>query len=81
MPRSYFHIHDGMSLPDKEGVELPDLEEAKDEAIKLAAEVLRDRYAGVVWNGTSWRLDVTDGSEQALLVWNFFASEPNQQPP
>jgi hypothetical protein len=83
MPRYYFHIHDGMSLPDKEGTEIADLDAAKAEAIKLAAGVLRNGCADVFWNGTPWRLDVTDCPEPdapAFVVLNFFATEPNRQP-
>jgi two-component sensor histidine kinase len=43
MPRYFFDFNDTENtLPDDEGVELADLEAAKDEAVRALAEITRD---------------------------------------
>ena len=43
MPRFFFDIHDGETFtPDRQGVELEDLEAAKDEAKKALPNLVRD---------------------------------------
>ena len=42
MPRFFFDIHDGENFkPDRQGVELEDLEAAKDEAKKTLSEIVK----------------------------------------
>ena len=36
MPRYHFNVHDGVSLPDRDGVELPNLPAARKEAVRYA---------------------------------------------
>jgi len=36
MPRFYFHLRDDLDVPDDEGVDLPDLEAARAEAVRCA---------------------------------------------
>ena len=52
MPRFYFHIRDA---PDQEGTELPDIERARQEAICIAGELLRDGIGKVIWDEKPWR--------------------------
>ena len=47
MPRYFFHVRDGVDLPDTEGFELPDLEAAQAEAIGTCGEMLRGLKGGV----------------------------------
>lgn len=55
MPRFYFHIKDGEKLiQDREGVEMPGVSAAFDEANKAAREILAERVR---------RGDVVDGHE------------------
>jgi hypothetical protein len=43
MPRFFFDIHDGENFtPDRQGVELEDLEAAKDEAKKALPDIMKD---------------------------------------
>ncbi len=74
MPRYFFHVYDGSSSPDLDGTELADLYTAQAEAIRTSGEILRDMGAKF-WNGTEWKLEVTDESDQVLFVLRFSAEE------
>lgn len=59
MTRYFFHLEDGVSLPDREGTELPDLDAARVQAVKHFGELLRlepERF----WQGEEWTMTVTD---------------------
>jgi hypothetical protein len=57
MPHYHFNVHDGVSMPDLEGLDFTDLAAAKREAVTLAGDLnpksLEDH---------DWRIDVTDGT-------------------
>lgn len=74
MPRYFFHVTDGYSTRDDEGTELPDIYTAQDQAIRTSGELLRD-MGGEFWNGTEWKLEVTDEQGQTLLTLRFSAEE------
>jgi hypothetical protein len=59
MPRYFFNVVDGVSLPDPDGVELPDLRTARIEAIRFSAQCLSEA-ADSFWDSEEWRLNVTD---------------------
>ena len=65
MPRFFFHHTDGGFDPDNEGTELPDLATARVEAVRYAAEVVRDR-PDEVWSGETFRIEVSD--EHGMLL-------------
>ena len=67
MPRYFFHIADGDdAFIDNEGTEFPNLDAGRDEAVRTSAEMLRDGEVGpALWNGTPWRLWVTDHPSEA----------------
>ena len=70
MPRCFFHVRNGTILIDTEGTELPDLETARIEAVKLAGEMLKD-VAETFWSGEFWDLTVTDARDLVLFTLNF----------
>ena len=74
MPRYFFHVTDGHSERDTEGTELPDIYTAQDQAIRTSGELLRD-MGGEFWNGTEWKLEVTDEQGRILLTLRFSAEE------
>lgn len=74
MPRYFFHILDGTSLCDHEGMELPNLYTARSMAIRTSGEILRD-MGERFWDGTEWRLEVTDEGGQVLFVLQFLAEK------
>jgi len=60
MTRYFFHMQDGEAVVDDEqGLELPDLNAAREEAIRTCAEMLRDMPPAIK-NGDPFRLWVTD---------------------
>jgi hypothetical protein len=60
MSRYFFHIHDGGSVIDDFGLELPDLEDARIAAVALSSEILSDETVGPFWDGHCYRVEVTD---------------------
>jgi hypothetical protein len=40
VPRFFFNLHDGVHVPDSEGVVLPDLEAARKEALRGARDIM-----------------------------------------
>lgn len=65
MPRFYFHRTDGAFDPDDEGTEFPDLATARSEAIRFAAETVKDNPEEV-WAGDAFRVEVSD--EEGMLL-------------
>jgi hypothetical protein len=76
MPHYFFHVRDGGTTIDSEGVELPDQISAREEAIRTCGEMLREMPASV-WSGIPWSLWVTneaDGAGERLFTLNVFAT-------
>ncbi|TXM59590.1 hypothetical protein FV226_26060 [Methylobacterium sp. WL12] len=70
MQRYYFNIHDGQDSWDTEGTVLPDIRAARIEAIRYAAEVLRDE-ASRLENGEAWQMDVLSDRGLSLFRIDF----------
>jgi hypothetical protein len=78
MPRFYFHIEDDITHIDHIGVELHDVEAARDEAVRAAGQILRNGAAKSLWSGKPWRMWVTlspFAAEEPVLVLRFSAEE------
>jgi hypothetical protein len=60
MPQFYFHVEDGETVLDETGVELRAA--AQDEALYASGEAIKDGVCAAtsLWNGTPWRMWVTD---------------------
>jgi Domain of unknown function (DUF6894) len=63
MPLYFFHVDDGNTFLDDEGVEFPDLKTARQEAVRACGEMLRDYVSPKLWDGKPWRLWVTDNPD------------------
>jgi hypothetical protein len=65
MPRYYFHLENGHVLLDDAGLELPDITAAQNEALRASSDIFKSGPRAFVslWNGTSWRMWVTDTPE------------------
>lgn len=74
MPRYFFHIFDGVPKPDLEGYEYPDIYVAQAEAIRMSGEIMRD-LGSQFWDGSEWRLEVTDADGRKLFSIRFSAEE------
>lgn len=74
MPRYFFDVQDGASIPDEDGTELTSLVEVRKAAVELAGSLLKDD-AESFWKGDSWRIDVSDESRTLLFALHFHAVE------
>jgi hypothetical protein len=74
MPRYFFHVIDGYTARDTDGTDLPDIYAAQEQALYMSGEILRD-MGGKFWNGTEWKLEVTDEHGQMLFALRFSAEE------
>ena len=79
MPRFFFHVHDGVSVPDPEGTELSGIFEAQAEAVRLSGELLRE-IGREFWDGGLWKVEVTDQTGRALFTLTFTAVEHTAPP-
>ena len=59
MPLYFFHVRNGSTTLDSEGVEFPDIDSARREAVCTCGEILRE-VPTAIWNGDTLRLWVTD---------------------
>ena len=64
MARYYFDINDGTELLDVEGLEIPDLNRARAEAIRAAGEMIRDLPGK--FDGQEWVMQVKDQSKRPV---------------
>ena len=72
--RYYFNIKDGSTMLDEEGIELNDMNDVKDEAIKSSADMLKGLHADHFWSGEPWVLWVSDqpnGGGNTVLTLTF----------
>lgn len=67
MPRFHFHIEDGTTLRDPEGLELRDIPAAQVEAALHFAELLKSRREEI-WTDRALKLTVTDDRDLTLFV-------------
>jgi hypothetical protein len=74
VPRYFFHIQDGKDIPDREGIVLAGLAEARNQAIVAAGEMIRSD-GHTVWNGSAWRMDVTDEAGNSVFTLRFSADD------
>lgn len=56
--------------PDVEGIEMPNISDARVQAVKFAAQMLLDR-PDIAWLGDEYRVEVTD--ENQLVLFTFIA--------
>ena len=71
MPRFYFHVRDGREFIDDEGLELPGLDEAREQAVISAGEAIRD-LGKRFWNsGEEWHMEVSDEIGETVCSLTF----------
>jgi hypothetical protein len=72
--RYYFHMRDGESLFDEEGMELSSLAAVREEAALSSVDMLRGPRRAHFWSGEPWMLWVTDqpnGGGNTVLAITF----------
>jgi hypothetical protein len=72
MPLYYFHIRDGTDIIDDEGSELAGPDQARQQAITTAGELLRDKGKGF-WGGEEWTMKVVDEAGDTVCSLKFTA--------
>jgi hypothetical protein len=72
MPRFFYNFKDGQTFLDREGIELPGLDEARTQAVVASGEALRDHAKGF-WGGEEWRMWVTDETGATVCALRFSA--------
>jgi len=65
--RYFFNEIGGQLKPDDAGLEFPSIEAARVEAVRYAAEVLRERPT-LIWAGEDFRVEVTDERHLTLFT-------------
>jgi hypothetical protein len=78
MPRYFFHVHDGGSVLDDVGIELPDISAARTAAIELSGEILRSEAVGAFSDHLCWEVEVSDSPElggRPLFVLQFSVTQ------
>jgi hypothetical protein len=63
MRRYYFHFEDGYTQLDDTGTDFPDIGAVRNAAITNSGEILRDGANQKLWDGTPWRMWVTDQAD------------------
>ena len=59
MPRYFFHLQDDILSLDEQGIEFPDVNTAREEAVRACGEIIRE-IPVTIRRGGEWRLWVTD---------------------
>ncbi|TPI12462.1 hypothetical protein FJW06_17030 [Mesorhizobium sp. B4-1-3] len=77
MTRFYFHVDNGTFTPDPDGVDLPDLDAARVEAVRAAGEMINDNKQSFWQHMTPWIMNVTDDANRLLFTLQFAAKIPS----
>jgi len=72
MPLYHFHAENGRCFLDPDGLELPDVEAAKREAVQFMVDSLRDDTR-LLWDTRSYRVIVTDEADMTLFTLDLSA--------
>jgi len=75
--RYYFHLKDGETTLDDEGMELSNLDGVKNEALQTSHNLLKGVYGEKFWTCEPWLLWVTDqpnGGGNTVLSLTFSSS-------
>ncbi|PBB83582.1 hypothetical protein [Mesorhizobium sp. WSM3876] len=77
MPIYHFHVDNGEFNPDADGVELPDVNAARVEAVRAAGEMINDNKEAFWQHAAPWIMHVTDGENHLLFTLQFGAKIPS----
>jgi hypothetical protein len=71
MPRYFFNIHDGKHIIDREGTELPDIAQARSDAVDLAGRTIAEMGDDFWTDEAEWRMEVADETGKVLFELRF----------
>ena len=74
MPRYFFHVTDHIVYRDQIGTIYPDIYAAQAAAIRASGERLQD-LGSQFFDGTEWKMEVTDESGRNLFTLRFSVEE------
>jgi hypothetical protein len=80
VPRFFFHVSDGRDYPDLQGTVLASLSDVRVEAVRFAADLLKDN-ARRFWEGEEWSMRVADDQDLTLFTLMFVAVDAAIIPP
>lgn len=69
MSRYFFHVFDGKAILDTVGIELPNLEAARREAVESSGGMLAHHSEN--WRGGAWRMVVADEAGTIVFSTSF----------
>lgn len=72
MPRYFFDIKDGTDFHDLQGSEWADLAAVRVEAVRFAAEILKEMPERF-WNSEEWTMAISDFNRKPLFTLKFLA--------
>lgn len=67
MPHFYFHTENGERFADEDGIDLPDEDAARAEAVKVMGEILTHR-APTFWHTGVFKVIVMDAEQNPVVV-------------
>ncbi len=70
MPRYHFNVSNGVSSVDKQGIDLPDIQAARSEALSIVETIVAEAAQRPNY-GDKWRMEVTDHAGQPLFRFDF----------
>ena len=70
MPRYFFNVVGAADDPDDEGIELPNISDARSACVRAAGEYLRE-HPEIVWSGDEFRIETRNAS--GLILFTFIA--------
>jgi hypothetical protein len=79
VPRYFFNIKKDNHPPDTVGLELSDVAEARQEAVRLLGEDLKD-HPNEFWNDEEWQIAVSDPSGLILFTLHCAAMDSSAAP-
>jgi hypothetical protein len=77
MPIYHFHVDNGEFNPDRDGIDLPDLDAARMEAVRAAGEIINESNRSFWEHMTPWMMNVTDDENRLLFTLQFSAKVPS----
>lgn len=78
MPRYFFHTKDGRMAVDHLGLVFADEEEAREEAMRGASDIILDNDMKL-WLGNAWEMIVVDEEGTVLFNLNFSIDQPKHK--
>jgi len=74
MPRYFFHVLDGRAYIDHEGTEVTSLEDAEQQAVRTAGEIIRDGN----FTGEEWSMSIVDEAGNIVRTLRFSSGGSSQ---